>query len=102
ARKQGSRRQCGGHYRTHSQPERPRGYARRRRSHFAVEHFELFEIAPMEGKMKAVHAVETYDPATELRLKNREAIIHFDEGLVGFSECKDFVLMENPTLAPFR
>jgi len=56
----------------------------------------------MEGKMKAVHAVETFDPATELRLKNRDAIIHFDEGLVGFSECKDFVLMENASLAPFR
>jgi flagellar assembly factor FliW len=56
----------------------------------------------MEGNMKAVHAVETYDPTAEIRQQNRDAIIHFDEGLVGFSECKDFVLMENPGLAPFR
>jgi flagellar assembly factor FliW len=52
--------------------------------------------------MKAVHAVETYDPTTELKLKSKDAVIHFDEGLIGFSECKDFVLMENESLAPFR
>lgn len=28
--------------------------------------------------------------------------IHFDEGLIGFPECKDFVLLENDDLAPFR
>jgi len=47
-------------------------------------------------------AVQAYDPATELRIKSRDAVIHFDEGLIGFSECKDFVLMENENLAPFR
>ena len=47
-------------------------------------------------------AVQAYDPAMELKLKSRDAVIHFDEGLVGFSECKDFVLMENESLAPFR
>jgi flagellar assembly factor FliW len=52
--------------------------------------------------MKAGHAVETYDPTTELKLRSKDAIIHFDEGLIGFSDCKDFVLMENETLAPFR
>jgi len=52
--------------------------------------------------MKAVHAVETYDPTTELKLKSRDAVIRFDEGLIGFSECKDFVLMENEGLSPFR
>jgi flagellar assembly factor FliW len=52
--------------------------------------------------MKAVHAVETYDPTTELKLKSKDAVIHFDEGLIGFSECKDFVLMENESLTPFR
>ena len=30
------------------------------------------------------------------------AIIHFDEGLVGFSDCKDFLLIENDRIAPFR
>ncbi len=31
-----------------------------------------------------------------------DTIIHFDEGLVGFSECKDFLFVENETIAPFR
>ena len=51
--------------------------------------------------MKAA-AVEVYDPATELKLRSQDAVIHFDEGLIGFSDCKDFILMENETLAPFR
>jgi flagellar assembly factor FliW len=42
------------------------------------------------------------DPTAELRLKSKDAVIHFDEGLIGFSECKDFVVMENESLAPFR
>jgi flagellar assembly factor FliW len=50
--------------------------------------------------MKA--AVQAYDPGTELKLKSKDAVIHFDEGLIGFSECKDFVLLENESLAPFR
>ena len=52
--------------------------------------------------MKAVHAVAPYDPTTELKLRSKDAIIHFDEGLIGFSDCKDFVLMENESLAPYR
>ena len=47
-------------------------------------------------------AVQAYDPTTELKSKSKNAIIHFDEGLIGFSECKDFVLLENESLAPFR
>jgi flagellar assembly factor FliW len=47
-------------------------------------------------------ALQAYDPATELKLKSRDAVIHFEEGLIGFSECKDFVLMENESIAPFR
>ena len=31
-----------------------------------------------------------------------KTVIHFDEGLIGFSDCKDFVVMENEGLAPFR
>lgn len=50
--------------------------------------------------MKA--AVQAYDPTVELKLKSKDSIIHFEEGLIGFSECKDFVLMENEDLAPFR
>ncbi len=47
-------------------------------------------------------AAQAYDSTTDLKLKSRDAIIHFDEGLIGFSECKDFVLMENEGLVPFR
>ena len=47
-------------------------------------------------------AMQAYDQTTELKLKSKDAIIHFDEGLIGFSEFKDFVLMENDGLAPFR
>jgi len=47
-------------------------------------------------------AVPAYDQPTQLKLKSKDAIIHFDEGLIGFAECKDFVLMENENLAPFR
>jgi len=36
------------------------------------------------------------------RTQSKETIIHFAEGLIGFSECKDFQLMENDSLAPFR
>ena len=50
--------------------------------------------------MKAMQAYD--DQTTQLKLKSKDAIIHFDEGLIGFSEYKDFVLMENDGLAPFR
>lgn len=47
-------------------------------------------------------AEQAYDRTTHLKLKSKDAVIHFDEGLIGFSEFKDFVLMENESLAPFR
>lgn len=31
-----------------------------------------------------------------------DAILHFDEGLIGFSECKDFRMLENADIAPFH
>lgn len=37
-----------------------------------------------------------------VRPQNKSTIIHFDEGLIGFSECKDFQLLENDGIAPFR
>ena len=37
-----------------------------------------------------------------VRPQHKDTIIHFDEGLIGFSECKDFQLMENDGIAPFR
>src|SRR5213080_2164145 len=47
-------------------------------------------------------AMQAYDQTTQLKIKSKDAIIHFDEGLIGFSEFKDFVLMDNDSLAPFR
>ena len=47
-------------------------------------------------------AMQAYDQTTELKLRSKDAVIHFEEGLIGFSEFKDFVLMENDGLAPFR
>src|SRR5207247_1367942 len=46
--------------------------------------------------------MDAYDYRTQLKLKSQDAIIHFDEGLIGFSEFKDYVLMESESLAPFR
>ena len=46
--------------------------------------------------------MQAYDQTTQLKLKSKDAIIHFDEGLIGFSEFKDYVLMESENLAPFR
>lgn len=37
-----------------------------------------------------------------IRPQNKNTIIHFDEGLIGFSECRDFQLMENESIAPFH
>ena len=41
-------------------------------------------------------------PNDQFELKTKDSIIHFPEGLIGLAECKDFVLIENPNLAPFR
>ena len=49
--------------------------------------------------MKAMQAL---DQSTRLKLQSKDAVIHFEEGLIGFSDFKDFVLMENDGLAPFR
>ncbi len=50
--------------------------------------------------MKAMQALDSSN--THLKLQSRDAIIHFEEGLIGFSEFKDFVLMENESIAPLR
>jgi len=47
-------------------------------------------------------AMQACDEATQLKVRSKDAIIHFDEGLIGFSDFKDFVLLENDNLAPFR
>jgi flagellar assembly factor FliW len=35
-------------------------------------------------------------------VQSKDTIIHFEEGLIGFSECKDFQLMESDNIAPLR
>jgi flagellar assembly factor FliW len=47
--------------------------------------------------MKAIATLER-----SIRAQSKDTIIHFDEGLIGFSECKDFQLMESDSIAPFR
>ncbi len=47
--------------------------------------------------MKAMATLER-----SIRAQGKDTIIHFDEGLIGFSECKDFQLMENDGIVPFR
>jgi flagellar assembly factor FliW len=42
------------------------------------------------------------EPNVRPRAPGKDTIIHFDEGLIGFSDCKDFQLMENDNIAPFR
>ena len=45
------------------------------------------------------------EAARYLRIKrsqSKDAVIHFDEGLIGFSEFKDFILMKTESHAPFR
>ena len=47
-------------------------------------------------------AMATLEPDTRQIVQGRDTTIHFDEGLIGFAECKNFVLMENEKIAPFR
>ena len=49
--------------------------------------------------MKAMAILE---PKVRPKAPGKDTIIHFDEGLIGFSDCKDFQLMENDNIAPFR
>lgn len=39
---------------------------------------------------------------TAVRLVSNDLVIHFAEGLIGFSELKDFVLQEQQGMGPFR
>ena len=49
--------------------------------------------------MKAMRA---YGQTRQVNSESRDVVIHFEEGLIGFSEFKDYVLMESESLAPFR
>ena len=47
-------------------------------------------------------ATALLDKRIDAPAHSRETVIQFDEGLIGFSDCKNFVLMENDEIAPFR
>ena len=44
-------------------------------------------------------AIKSHDQS---EMKTKDAVIHFEEGLIGFAECKDFLLIDSENLAPFR
>ena len=46
--------------------------------------------------------VAPFDRNNQSDVKGQETIIHFKEGLIGFSNFKNFNLLENDYLAPFR
>jgi flagellar assembly factor FliW len=47
-------------------------------------------------------AVATLEKTAETGLYAEDSILRFKEGLIGFSDCKSFVLLENDGIAPFR
>ena len=47
-------------------------------------------------------AVATIERKTNTSLYAEDSILRFAEGLIGFSECKYFVLLESEGIAPFR
>ena len=49
-----------------------------------------------------IKAARPHNAATRLQPKGRHATIHFAEGLIGFSDCKDFVLVDSDSMWPFR
>jgi flagellar assembly factor FliW len=54
------------------------------------------QVISQGGDMKAVRS------HGQSEMKTKDAVIHFEEGLIGFAECKDFFLIEKENLAPFH
>jgi len=52
--------------------------------------------------MRAVATLDTAKQNLPLVQYSENSIIRFDEGLIGFSDCKSFVLLESEGIAPFR
>ena len=52
--------------------------------------------------MKAVATLETLENSPETGRYSEDSILRFNEGLIGFSDCKSFVLLESDGIAPFR
>ena len=47
-------------------------------------------------------AMQAYDQTSQIKIKSKDAIIHFKEGLIGFPNLKDFMLIENERFFPLR
>jgi flagellar assembly factor FliW len=47
-------------------------------------------------------AAESEEPKLQAPGYSPDSIIRFDEGLIGFADCKQFVISENTVLKPFR
>jgi flagellar assembly factor FliW len=52
--------------------------------------------------MKAVATMETSEGNGEPVSYSEDSILRFPEGLIGFNDCKSFVLLESEGIAPFR
>src|SRR5437762_13977443 len=47
-------------------------------------------------------AAATMENRSESGIYSDDSILRFQEGLIGFNDCKTFVLLENDEIAPFR
>src|SRR3954464_9319035 len=49
-----------------------------------------------------MRAAATMENKSEMEIYSDNSLLRFPEGLIGFSDCKNFVLLENEEIAPFR
>jgi flagellar assembly factor FliW len=47
-------------------------------------------------------AAATMENKSETEIYSDDSLLRFQEGLIGFSDCKTFVLLESEAIAPFR
>src|SRR5262249_24535821 len=85
---------CSGYHRFHAVPDSAAGCNDSGGQNFATF---VTRLHPVGKHMKATATLER-----SLKIQSKNTVIHFDEGLIGFSECKDFQLMENDNIAPFH
>ena len=49
-----------------------------------------------------MRVIESPENISQSDIQGQETVIHFEEGLIGFSDFKNFNLLENDYLAPFQ
>jgi flagellar assembly factor FliW len=42
------------------------------------------------------------EPPAQIGTYGKDTILHFDEGIIGFAACKEFVVIETEDIQPFR